>query len=186
MEKNMDRGLKITTVNLVKVSIIASIAFIVMYLEFPLVGIFPPFLQVDLSDVVVFIGGVLLGPVYVIIAEFIKNLLHLILKSQTGGIGELSNFIAGVCLIFPAVYIYKRNSLKKLIIGLTVGTLIATVVMSVLNYFVFLPIYGVASENLFENVIYIFAPFNLVRGIIISISIFILDKALSGYYEHLR
>lgn len=156
-----------------------------MYLEFPLVGIFPPFLQIDLSDIVVFAGGVILGPVYVIIAELLKNLLHLILKGVTGGIGELSNFIAGVCLIFPAVYIYQRKSFKKLILGLITGTLLATVVMSVLNYFIFLPLYGMASENLLENVIYLFAPFNLVRGLIVSFSIIILDKALSRYYEHL-
>ncbi len=181
----MNKGSKITTTKLVKVSIVASIAFILMYLEFPLVGIFPPFLQVDLSDIVIFAGGVILGPIYVIIAELLKNLLHLLLKSATGGIGELSNFIAGVCLIFPAVYIYQRKSFKKLILGLITGTLLATVVMSVLNYIVFLPLYGVASENLLENVIYLFAPFNLVRGLIVSISIIILDKALSRYYEHL-
>ncbi len=182
-EKNVSNWF--TTEKLVKVSIIGSIAFIIMLFEFPIAILFPAFLQIDFSDVVVFIGGVILGPIYVVIGEFVKNLLHLFLKGTTGGIGELSNFVTGVSLIYPAVLIYKRKSFKKLILGLAVGTITATIVMSVMNYFVFLPLYGMSNSDLFSSIVYTFAPFNFVKGVILSVAIVILDKAFSPYYNHL-
>ncbi len=186
MERNSLSKQRLSTVKLVQVSIIGAIAFLVMYFEFPLFAFFPPFLKVDLSDVIIFAGGVVLGPIYVILAEVIKELLHLLMKSSTGGIGELSNFIAGVSLVFPAVYFYKRNDLKRLLMGLGIGIVSVTVIMCLANYFIFLPLYGYNAADSLRDVVLVFGPFNLVRGVIISIAIVIFDRALSNYYDYLK
>ena len=49
-----------------------------------------------------------MGPVSGIAVCFIKNVINL-LHTQTGGVGELSNFILGVCFVLPAGLIYKRK-----------------------------------------------------------------------------
>jgi riboflavin transporter FmnP len=76
-----------STQYMVRVAIFSAIAFVVMYLEFPLGTLFPPYLQIDFSEAVVFIGGVVLGPAAVILMEVLKNLLHLIFRAGTGGVG---------------------------------------------------------------------------------------------------
>lgn len=101
---------KMNTVYLIKVALFSAIAFIVMYAEFPIGTLFPPYLKVDLSEVIVFIGGMVLGPAAVIFMELIKNLLNFMLKSSTGGVGgELANFTVGLALILPTVLLLRKK-----------------------------------------------------------------------------
>ena len=66
-----------------------------------------------------------MGPVSGIAVCFIKNAINL-LHTQTGGVGELSNFILGVCFVLPAGLIYKRKKTQK---SAMIGALAGAVLM---------------------------------------------------------
>lgn len=172
---------------MVRVALFSAIAFIVIYLEFPIGGLFPSYLKLDFSEVIVFIGGMVLGPGAIIFIELIKNLLNLMLKSSTGGVGELANFVVGVGFLFPVVYLLKTNrSMIHLIKAFTVGVIIMTIVAVVGNYFVFLPLYGVTDSLVKKDMIIpILLPFNIFKGVVIAIASITIHQSIKGIYKHL-
>lgn len=119
---------------------LSAIAFILMYLQFN-VPLMPSFIAMDLSELPALIGAFALGPVPGVIICLVKNLLHL-MRTSTGGVGELSNFILGAAFVLTAGMIYKRNKTKKAAIT---GSLIGAVVMALFsvpsNYFFVYPVY---------------------------------------------
>lgn len=182
-----------STHKLVKVSILSAIAFIVMMIEFPL-PIFPEFLKIDLSDIPALIGGFAMGPLVGVVIELVKNVLHL-LVTKTAGIGEIANFIVGAVFVFTSAKIYSGNRTKKgAAISLLVGTIAMSIVACFLNYFVLIPLYetalnfpisamiGMANSitgmvsNLLTLVLFSILPFNLLKGIIVSIVVFLIYK----------
>ena len=75
-------------------------------------------------------------------------------------------------------------STRTLIYGLIVGTIVMTIVLSILNYFVLLPLYGMifnlgdVVKNLKIVIVSGVIPFNIIKGIIISIIFVLLYKRL--------
>ncbi len=140
-----------------------------------------------------------MGPIAGMIIEAVKNLLHALIRgTQTGGVGELSNFIVGSALAVPAGLVYLRQKTKKgAVKGLVVGVLAMAVVASFSNYFLVLPLYqkvlGMPLEVIVESsskvnsaivdlrslIIYGILPFNLVKGTAVSIVTALLYKRLS-------
>lgn len=185
--KTKSKKSRMNTRYMVRIGIFAAIAFVVMYLEFPLAALFPAYLQVDFSEAVVFIGGVVLGPVAVVLIELIKNILHFMLRGGTGGIGETANFIVGVGLILPPIMILKRKpSSVRLIVGLIAGIMVMIMVAAVSNYYVFLPLYKIPVEVRMGMLIPIILPFNAIKGLIVSVVCVILYKAMYPIFRHLR
>lgn len=191
----MSKKKQMSTGYLVRTALFSALAFVVMFWEFPIGAVFPTFLQVDLSDVVVFIGGIVLGPAAVVMMEFIKNLLHLLVKGGTAGIGEIANFIVGIALILPPVYfIRKKDTIKSSVIGFSAGIILMILVASVSNYFVFLPLYkSVLSFDItyifptkMASIIYGFAPFNAIKGLIIAAIGISLHRSMGPVYKYLK
>lgn len=166
----------------IKISLLSAIAVILMYIDFPVIPLFP-WLKIDLSDVPVLMGAFAFGPMIGIVIELIKNLLIIVFKgTYTGFIGEVANFIVGISLVVPASIIYKRNKTKKnAIIGMIVGILILEVVGIIANVYFLLPAYGMKmdSSQLMQYVTVGLLPFNGIKGIIVSISTYLLYKRLS-------
>ena len=84
------------------------------------------------------------GPMAGILVEFFKNVLdYLISGSDTGiPVGHFANFISGIFYILPTYYIYNKLKTKKgMMIALIISTVLMSIVMSVLNYYVLLPAY---------------------------------------------
>ena len=79
-------------------AILTAMAVVLMYLEIAL-PFMPPFLKFDFSEIPVLVGSFALGPVYGVIIELLKNLIHLPV-SATSGIGEMSNFLTGSIYVF--------------------------------------------------------------------------------------
>jgi len=105
---------KFSLSTLLKITMLSAIAFILMFLELK-VPLFPEFLKIDISDLPALVGAFAFGPLAGVLVELIKNLLHL-LRTSTGGVGELANFLVGIALVIPAAYVYTKNKLKTLII----------------------------------------------------------------------
>lgn len=164
-----------------KIGVLSALAFIIMFLEFPL-PFFPPYLKIDLSDIPAVVGAFAFGPLAGTIIELVKNLLHFITKTETGGIGEMANFITGSSFVIAASLIYfKKKSKKNAIIGLTVGTVIMSLVMCFANYYILIPFYfnmAPSPENL-PIIMYSIFPFNLVKGVIVSLITILIYKKLS-------
>lgn len=166
----------------IKISLLSAIAVILMYIDFPVIPLFP-WLKIDLSEVPVLMGAFAFGPMTGIVIELIKNLLIIVFKgTYTGFVGEVANFIVGISLVVPASIIYKRNKTKKSsIIGMIVGILILEVVGIIANVYFLLPAYGMKmdSSQLMQYVTLGLLPFNGIKGIIVSISTYLLYKRLS-------
>jgi riboflavin transporter FmnP len=166
-------------------AILTAMAVLLMYLEIPL-PFMPSFLKFDFSELPVLIGSFALGPVWGIVIELLKNLIHLPV-TQTMGIGELSNFITGVIYVGTAGIIYRIFVSKK---GAAIAMIIATLVLAAVsvpvNAFLTLPLYGSVMGFPLEAIIgmsaavnplvkdkvslllAVFVPFNLFKGFIVA------------------
>jgi riboflavin transporter FmnP len=182
---------------LTTMAMLSGIAVMLMYIEFPL-WFAPGFYKLDFSEIPVLIGSFALGPVAGIIIEFIKILLNLLIKgTDTAFVGEFANFLIGCSLVIPsAVIYYKMKSRKFALAGLVVGTIAMIVVGSVLNAYVLLPFYAKVSipmdtliamgtkinpaiHSLGTFVLFAVAPFNLVKGVVVSTITLLLYKKVS-------
>ena len=188
-----------TRVNTRKIAVTAiftAMAVVLMYLEFNL-PFMPVFLKFDFSELPVLIGSFALGPIYGVVIELLKNLIHLPVTA-TAGIGEMSNFITGSLYVFTAGKIYEKIRTRK---GAIVSMLIATAVLALLavpvNYFITLPLYGSVlhfpTEAIVEMgaavnpmisdkmslVFWVFLPFNLFKGLVIGFITFWVYKPIS-------
>lgn len=159
----------------VAIGMFSSIAYILMLLNFPFPG-FPPFLNVDFSDIPALLAAIIFGPLAAVIVELIKNVLDYAMTGSEVGlpIGHVANFIAGVAYVLPAYYIYKKISSKKgLIIGLSVATVFMSLFMSVMNYYFILPAYAIfmnwdigdAKQLVATGIL----PFNIIKGVLMAI-----------------
>jgi riboflavin transporter len=184
-------------VKLIKISLLSAMAFVLMLFEFP-VPLFPVFLKLDLSDIPALLGAFSIGPLAGVAIELIKNILFLLTKSTTAGIGELANFIVGGALVFTAGLIYRNGKTRKrAFVGLALGTVVMAVVASFANYFVFLPLYETvlnfpmdaivamgsqankAVMDVNSLIVYSFLPFNLLKGFIVSLITLLIYKKVS-------
>lgn len=188
----------LNTKMIAKIAILGAISVIVMLFEVAL-PFFPPFYKLGLDEVVVMIGGFSLGWIPAIIIEALKIVLNLLLNgTMTGGIGELANFIMGCAFVVPAAVIYQRDkSMKHALIGMLIGIISLIIIGGLVNYYIVLPIYagvlGYPIDTIIEMgtklnanitdlkgfVFLMTTPFNLIKGIITSLIVFISYKKIS-------
>ncbi len=83
----------------------------VIYMVFPEIPLLPSaeYLKMDFSDIPALLSGILLGPLYGVAVEVIKNIIHLV-KSTTFGIGELINVGLGSSLVLSLTGFMKLFS----------------------------------------------------------------------------
>lgn len=188
MQQAMKRTKLLKTSTLVKISILSAIGYILMFISVPLPMLFPEFLKIDISDLTALLGGISLGPMVGISISFLKNLLQFVTgMSTTGGVGEIANFLIGGSFVFTVSYIYsKKRNLFGVIVGLISGIVIMTIVGCIANYFIILPFYSTigfsidavvsmgskinpAINDKLTFVIWIIAPFNILKSLIMSL-----------------
>ena len=187
------------TKSMVRVAVMAGIAFVLMFIDFPLLFVAPSFMKLDLSDVPGLIAGFAMGPAYGVMVQFIKVLLNLS-ESITGGVGELSNFIVGSSLVLVSSFIYHKNkTIKSAGIGLFFGVIVMTAIAMASNYFIVFPLYAkimIPMETLVAMgsaitpkinsletmMIYSVLPFNLLKGTISSIATLVLYKRVRRFF----
>ncbi len=176
--KNVSKSTNLT----VKIGLLSAIALILMYFEFPVLPAYS-FLKIDLSDIPALIGAFAFGPFAGIIIEAIKNLLVILTKgTQTGGVGELANFVVGCAFVGCAGIIYKRKKTRTMaVIALVSATIFMAIAGVIANYFVFVPLYfkGAPSSYINAYMIYGVIPLNLIKGIIISVVTLVIYKRIS-------
>ncbi|HEY4531740.1 MAG TPA: ECF transporter S component, partial [Kurthia sp.] len=129
---------------MIAIGMMSAIAFLLHLVNFPIPP-FPNFLEVDFGDIPALIAVIIMGPVAGILVELLKNVIDWVyIGSPTGvPVGHLANFVTGLLFILPTYFVYTKLKTKKgLTIGLILGTATMAIGMSVLNYFVFMPMYN--------------------------------------------
>lgn len=183
--------------NVVLMGMLGAVGAVLMLFEFPLPFIAPSFYGLDLSEIPVLIGSFSMGPLAGAVIEAVKILVKLVLKpTSTGFVGEFANICIGCALVLPAGLIYKFKKTKKgAVIGMIVGTLCMATVGAVLNAVVMLPFYSnfmplesiieagaainPAISNVWTFVILAVAPFNLIKGALVSVVTALVYKRIS-------
>lgn len=192
--------MKNSTKFLTKTAILAALASIIMYIEFPL-WFAPGFLKLDLSDIPALIAAFALGPIAGVAVELIKNLFHLF-KSGTGGVGELANLIIGILYVVPAGILYSMvKSRHNAVIGMLLGVFLATVGAGLINYYLLIPFYanvmhfplnaiigmGTAVNNNIKDtytlILYGVTPFNITKYLLASVLSYFIYKRLQFILE---
>ena len=182
------------------IGICSAIAVVLHILDFPLLFLAPEFYKLDFSEVPVLLGGFFLGPSAAVTIEGIKILLKLLFKgTSTAFVGDFANFFVGCCFVLPAtVWYHTHKSKNGAILGLTLGTLVMTVIGTAFNAVYLLPkfaqLYGIPMDVLigmgtavhsgvtgvFSFVALCVAPLNLVKGAAVSLLTMLLYKRVAG------
>lgn len=121
---------------------LSAVAFILQFLEFS-IPIMPGFVKLDFSDLPALIAAFVLGPVWGVVTQLIKNLVH-IPFGTSAAVGELCNFLLGSVFVFTAGIIYKFKHTKSgaVIAGIAGAAAMAAASLP-LNYFFVYPAYEV-------------------------------------------
>ncbi len=185
----------------VMVGMLAAVSFVLMFFDFS-IPIMPSFIKMDISDLPALLGSFALGPVAGAATCLVKNLLHL-LRTSTGGVGELSNFILGCALVVPAGLIYSKFKTRRGgISGGVAGAVVMGAVSVVTNYFLVYPVYFnfmpeeaiIAAyqainpnvSDLFSALLWFNMPFTFVKGMLCVALSAVLYKPLSPIIKGTR
>lgn len=128
------------THHLAVAAMLSAVAAVLQFVEFS-IPLIPSFVKLDISDLPALLGTFSLGPVYGVVIQLVKNLLHLPFGSSAG-VGELSNFILGAVFVLCAGLVYRKHKSRK---GALIGAMLGAVLMAVVsvpsNYFFVYPAY---------------------------------------------
>lgn len=150
------RGANLRVRNLAVAGMLSAVAFVLMFLDFPLPMLIPPFVKMDFSDLPALLSAFALGPVYGVVVSLLKNILHILIAGTTTACaGELSNFLMGAVFTYSAGWIYRHHKNRK---GALIAALAGAVIMGVLsvpiNYFISYPAYikffGLPAEAILD------------------------------------
>ena len=187
---------RMSTRKITSLAILSALAVIFMFFETAL-PFMPPFLKLDISEIPVLLGAFAFGPGSAVIMELIKNLIHLPF-TQTAGVGELANFLAGSIFTAAAgaLYHFYRNK-KGAIAAMAAGTIAMTVFSSFFNYYFMLDFYSrfygmpmdaivamsaavnVYVKDIKSMIVFAFIPFNLFKGLVVSALTAVIYKRVS-------
>ena len=178
---------------LVGVAALAGLGFILMSFEVPIIPAFP-FLKLDASDLVILIGVLIYGFSGGVEVAVIRSLLHFIVTgaSVVNLIGDTASVLASIAFVAPlAIMIHKHYDWKRAAIGLGIGVIALTVVMSVLNYLIIMPMYMAAfglniHMSTLRYVLIGVVPFNLIKGVVLTGLFLVLARMLSPWLAHRR
>ena len=162
---------------MVLMALLAAVAYlIVAFVRIPVVM----FLKYEPKDVVITIGGFLLGPLASFIISALVSLVEMVSISDTGPIGCLMNLISTCSFACVASLIYKKkHTINGAVMGLLVGSVSMIVVMLLWNWLI-TPLYlGATREAVEAMLIPVFLPFNALKAGLNSALILCLYKPLT-------
>lgn len=180
-------------------AMLSAVAFVLMYIEFPIPALIPSFVKLDISDLPELLAAFALGPVYGVVTSLLKNLLFIVFHGTSSNfVGELFNFTMGAVFAFSAGLIYHRNkSRKSALIGSVVGAALMAVLSVPFNYFIVYPAYVVcyglpmegiigmyqailpSSDSLLKCLVIFNLPFTFFKGMLDVLLCFLIYKPLS-------
>lgn len=178
---------------------LSAVAFVLMYIEFPIPALIPAFVKLDVSDLPELLAAFALGPVWGIVVTLLKNVLFSILHGTSSAyVGELFNFLLGSVFSFTAGLIYHRGKTRKsALAGALIGAAVMALVSVPVNYFIVYPAYveiykmpmdaiigmyreiNPAAGGLMECLVLFNLPFTFGKGLLDVALCFLVYKPLS-------
>ncbi|MBQ9719414.1 MAG: ECF transporter S component [Oscillospiraceae bacterium] len=178
---------------------LSAVAFILMYVEFPIPALIPSFIKLDVSDLPELLAAFALGPIWGVIVTLAKNVLFSILHGTSSNyVGELCNFLLGSVFAFTAGLIYHHGKTRKsALLGAVAGAALMAVVSVPVNYFVVYPAYVVVygmpmeaivgmyqairpnADSLMKCLVMFNLPFTFCKGLLDVALCFLIYKPLS-------
>ncbi len=180
-------------------AMLSAVAFVLMFLEFPIPALIPSFVKMDVSDLPELLAAFALGPVHGAAVALLKNLLHLAIHGTTSaGVGELCNFTLGAVFALTAGSLYRiRKTRSMALIASLSGAALMALVSVPLNFFVVYPAYVVlykmpmeviigmyqailpGADSLLKCLVIFNLPFTFCKGLIDVALCFLIYKPLS-------
>lgn len=181
------------TRKMVTVGILAALAWVVSQFSFPLLP-WAPFLKIDFSDIPILLGMYVYGPMSGIAIAAVRSMLSYVTTGGEAGfpIGDTAAFIATLSYTLPIYFVIRNEkpSLKKAVLGGAGATLSLTAVLAVLNWLVIAPLYmtvmGFSVGPMREYLTVSVMPFNILKGIFVSIIFFVAFFKLHHFLEKIR
>lgn len=173
-----------------RIAIFSAAATVLALFSFPVPPL-PSFYKVNLSDSIVIIGGLVLGPLAASLIIFIRTALVLLVKgTSTFFIGNLADMLLSFSFVMP-IFICKRNrTLRGTIKRVGTGIFSLCIFSLVLNYFVLVPLYSkiaalpyneilTCNNNLLIQFLCAVLLLNLLKGILCgALALFIHRRVL--------
>ncbi len=175
-------------------AVLSAAATVLMMLSFS-VPFMPSFIKLDFSELPALIATFSMGPWSGVLVCLIKNLINLPMTT-TGGVGELSNFLLGVCLVLPAGLVYRfRHTRGAALLASIFGSVMMGLVSLPINYYLTYPIYGKilpldtiigmyqailpSVDGLLMCLLVFNVPFTCLKGLLDTLITFLIYKPLS-------
>lgn len=176
-------------------AMLSAVATILMALDFPIPFLIPTFVKMDFSELPALLAAFSLGPVSGAVVCLVKNLVNLTMSS-TNGVGELCNFLLGICFVIPAGLIYRHKKTRRsALIGALAGAAVMALCSVPVNYFISYPFYTAfmpldtiigmyqklipSVDGLLACLVIFNAPFTLLKGLLDMVLAFLIYKPLS-------
>lgn len=160
------------------IAMLCAIAYVLMFtIRIPVVL----FLKYEPKDIVIAIGGFILGPMSAFTVSLVVGLIEMITTSDTGIIGFVMNVLSSCTFACTAAFIYKKmRSLKGAVTGLITGTAVMVAVMLLWNYLI-TPLYmNMPRSEVAKLLVPAILPFNLLKGGLNSAITFLIYKPVVG------
>ena len=155
--------MKLNVKKMVLIAMLAALSYIaVLTIRIPVVL----FLSYEPKDVVITIGGFLLGPMAAFTCSLVVSLIEMFSISETGIIGCVMNLLSTCSFACIAALIYKkRHSLAGAVFGLVAGSLAMVATMLLWNYLI-TPLYmtGTSRSDVAAMLVPVFLPFNALKA----------------------
>ena len=168
--------------NMVLTAMLAAVAYLlVCFIRIPVVL----FLSYEPKDVVITIGGFLLGPMTAFICSLVVSLVEMVTISTTGPIGCIMNLLSTCAFACTAAFIYKkRHDFLGAVLGLAAGSVLMVGMMILWNWLI-TPMYmGYPREAVEALLLPAFLPFNLLKAGFNTALTLMLYKPLVGALRH--
>lgn len=185
------------------IAMLTAIGVVLQYLEIS-IPLVPSFIKLDFADLPELVGAFVCGPVSGVVICLMRNVIHM-LVSQSGFIGELSNFILGAVFALTAGLIYKKMpDFKGVIIGGVVGAIVMGIISLPSNYFLIYPLYynvmgfpepailemyqliRPSTKNIAEALLVFNVPFTIVKALICVAMCTAIYKPLHGFLSKIK
>lgn len=182
------------------IGVLTAVAVVLQYIEIS-IPLMPSFIKLDFSDLPELLGAFAFGPVAGIVIALLKNVIHMAV-SQSGFVGELSNFLLGSVFVLTAGLIYqrKKTKMRALAAGL-IGAAVMGLFSVPVNYYIIYPMYyGILGfpeaavldmyqlllpsvKSIFQALLIFNLPFTFVKGVICSLISMLIYKPLSHLFK---
>lgn len=163
---------------MVLLAILGAWAVVLRFFDFPILPA-APFLKIDFSDLAVLVGMLVNGPVGLFTVAIIRDIILYVMKGGEAGfpIGAFMSIVASIVMFLPSHYIlnkFESMTMRKKEILMSLSLILGLVIsMSIVNYYIALPIYTTVLNFPIDDfgayILSVVIPFNLIKGVFLAI-----------------